>query len=223
MFVGHLALGFAAKRTCPTTPLPWFIAAVTALDLVWPLFLLAGVEQVQIRPGATAFNPLVFESYPWSHSLVMAVAWGVVLAGLARWRGVDGRALGVLVLLVGSHWVLDVITHVPDLPLWPGPSPRLGLSLWNSLAGTYLVEGLLWVAGLVIYLRCTVTHSRAGRAAFWSFVLLCTGMWAAGPFGPPPPSVTGLAVFALVGWIVVPWAWWIESTRGLTSAPGARP
>lgn len=223
MFVGHLALGLAAKRASPTTPLPWFIAAVTALDLAWPLFLLTGVEQVQIRPGATAFTPLVFESYPWSHSLAMAAAWGALLAGLARWRGVERQAQGVLVLLVVSHWVLDVITHAPDLPLWPGASPRLGLSLWNSLPGTYLVEGLLWLAGIAMFLRQTVTRSRAGLAAFWSLVLFATLVWAAGPFGPPPPSVTGLALFALAGWVLLPWAWWIEATRGVRSLPGGRP
>ena len=127
MFVGHLALAVAAKRAVPAAPLGWLVAAVTALDLLWPVFLLAGIEQVRISPGATAFTPLIFEWYPWSHSLVMAVAWGGFLAVLARWRGLPGRVGSWLAGLVVSHWVLDFLTHAPDLPLWPGDSPRLGL------------------------------------------------------------------------------------------------
>ena len=84
MFVGHLAVALGAKRNAPKVNLAWLVAAVTALDLVWPILLLAGVERVRIEPGATAFNPLVFESYPWSHSLVMSLAWGVALYAIAR-------------------------------------------------------------------------------------------------------------------------------------------
>lgn len=215
MFVGHLALGFAAKRTSPSTHVGWFIAAATLLDLIWPLLLLGAAEQVRIEPGATAFSPLVFESYPWSHSLVTAGAWGALLGWIAYRRGVGLRAARLIAGLVVSHWVLDFLTHAPDLPLWPGASPRFGLGLWNSIPGTFAVEGLLWVAGLAIYLRTTVAHSRSGQVAFWSFVLISTATWAAGPFGPPPPSVQALAVLALIGWVVVPWSVWIEATRGL--------
>jgi membrane-bound metal-dependent hydrolase YbcI (DUF457 family) len=111
MFVGHLAVAFAAKRAAESVSLGWLIAAVTALDLLWPLFLLAGLEQVRIVPGATAFTPLVFDSYPWSHSLVMAVVWGLALAALARWRGVSRNALWLIGALVVSHWVLDFLSH----------------------------------------------------------------------------------------------------------------
>ncbi|HXF95767.1 MAG TPA: hypothetical protein VNI61_06650 [Gemmatimonadales bacterium] len=206
MFVGHLALGFAAKRVAPGVSLGWLVAAVVALDLVWPVFLLAGLEQVRIEPGATAFTPLVFQSYPWSHSLLTAVAWGGVLVGIARRAGVARSVTGLLIVLTASHWLLDAATHAPDLPLWPGPSPRVGLGLWNSLAGTFLVEGTLWVAGLALYLRARPLAGRGPRLAFWSFVLVTTAMWVAGPWSPPPPDPRALAWFALAGWIVLPWA-----------------
>jgi hypothetical protein len=61
MFVGHFALALGSKREAPTVSLGWFIAAVTALDLVWPIFVLAGIERVSVVPGATAINPLVFD------------------------------------------------------------------------------------------------------------------------------------------------------------------
>ena len=207
MFVGHLALAFAAKRQAPRVSLGWLVAAVIALDLLWPVLLLAGIEHVRIEPGATAFTPFVFTSYPWSHSLLMALVWGLGLAALARWRGVPAAPSAWLAALVVSHWVLDWASHAPDMPLWPAASsPRLGLGLWRSIPATLVVEGALWIAGLALYLRGRHATHRAGPVAFWSFVAVTTLLWMAGPFSPPPPDVRALAWFGLVGWITVPWA-----------------
>jgi hypothetical protein len=206
MFVGHLALAFASKRVDPRPSLGWYVAAVVALDLLWPLFLLFGIEHVRVAPGATAFTPLVFESYPWSHSLLMSAVWGALLAGIARWRGVAPRTALLLALLVMSHWVLDFITHAPDMPLWPGASPRLGLGLWNSIAGTIIIEGLLWIAGIWLYLAPRRATSWIGPVALWSFILVCTAMWISGPWSPPPPTERAMGWFGLIGWITVPWA-----------------
>src|SRR3954469_22002914 len=82
MFIGHFAVGFALKKWAPQTNLGWLTAAVVFLDLLWPVFLLIGIEKVEIDPGNTAFTPLNFVSYPYSHSLAMAVVWSVVLGGL---------------------------------------------------------------------------------------------------------------------------------------------
>jgi len=205
MFVGHLAVALAAKRRAPAVNLGWLMAGVTALDLVWPIFVLAGIEHVSIVPGATAFTPLVFDSYPWSHSLLMASVWGLVLAGLARWRGVVA-ATGLLVAMVVSHWVLDFVSHAPDMPLWPGSSPKFGLGLWNSIPATLLVEGAMWAGGIAIYLRTPASRTTGAKVAFWSLVAVCTAMWAPGPWGPLPPSEKALGWFALIGWIIVPWA-----------------
>lgn len=206
MFVGHLAVAFAGKRAAPSLSLGWYMAAVCLLDLVWPLLLLAGVETVSVQPGATAFTPLVFDSYPWSHSLLMSLVWAGLFYGIARWRGASASASIVLAALVVSHWVLDFITHAPDMPLWPGDSPRLGLALWNSIPATLVVEGLLWIAGIVIYLRLRRPAGWKGLLAFWSFVVVCTLIWVAGPWSPPPPSIRALAWFGLVGWLVIPWS-----------------
>lgn len=206
MFVGHLAVALAAKRAAPRVNLGWLIAGVTALDLLWPLFLLAGLEHVRIVPGAMPFTPLVFDSYPWSHSLVMAFIWGGALAWLAR-RYAAARAPGPLMVgLVVSHWVLDFVTHAPDMPLWPGPSPRFGLGLWNSIPGTFLVEGVLWIAAIYAYLSGRRFKTMRPRISFWSLVVVCTVMWAAGPWSPPPPDEKSLALFALIGWLIIPWA-----------------
>ena len=207
MFVGHLALAFASKPKLPTVSLGWLVAAVSALDLLWPLLLIAGVEHVRIQPGATPFTPLVFTAYPWSHSLLTATIWGIAFAAVATVRGAPRSAFAWLAALVVSHWVLDWITHVPDMPLWPtASSPRLGLGLWNSIPATIVVEGLMWIVGLAVYLRHRRATSWIGPVALWSFVLVTTALWASGPWSPPPPTPRALAWFALIGWITLPWA-----------------
>src|SRR5215813_3149567 len=206
MFVGHLAVALAAKRTAPSVNLGWLMAGVTALDLVWPVFVLTGLEHVRIVKGATAFTPLVFDSYPWSHSLVMSFAWGVLLAAVGRWRTAV-PITGLLVALVVSHWVLDFASHAPDMPLWPGSSsPKLGLGLWYSIPATLIVEGAMWIVGIVLFLRMPGPLTVGAKIAFWSLVVVCTVMWASGPWGPLPPSERALGWFGLIGWLIVPWA-----------------
>jgi hypothetical protein len=215
MFVGHLAVALAAKPRAREVNLGWLMAAVCALDLVWPLFLLAGIEHVSIVQGATAFTPLVFDSYPWSHSLVMACLWGVALALLARWR-TPMPVGGLLFALVVSHWVLDFASHAPDMPLWPGASPKFGLGLWYSIPLTLVIEGAMWIAGIWIFLRTAPPDTLKRRLAFWSFVAICTVMWATGPWGPLPPSEQALGYFSLIGWLIVPWTAAADRARGLS-------
>ena len=140
-------------------------AAVAWADLVWPVLLATGIEQVRIDPGNTAVTPLDFVSYPYSHSLLMLVLWGAVLGFVYRaTTGQNGSTFAVLALLVVSHWVLDFLTHRPDMPLYPG-GPKLGLGLWNSVTGTVLVEVAMYALGVWIYLRATRPRDGVGR---WS-------------------------------------------------------
>jgi hypothetical protein len=217
MFVGHLAVALGAKRAAPNVNLGWLMAGVSALDLIWPFFLLAGIERATISPGTTAFTPLVFDAYPWSHSLVLSFLWGLVLFAIMRTARV-AVSPSLVVGLVVSHWVLDFVTHVPDLPIWPG-SPRYGLGLWNSIPGTMIVEGAIWISGIVIYLRTLAGNGQRPGWPFWSFVVFCSLMWVTSPFSPPPPSEEFLAWFGLVGWIVIPWAAWGDRARRARS-PG---
>lgn len=207
MFVGHTALALVSKARVPEAPLALLIAAVFALDLLWPVFLLLGIERVRIEPGNTAFTPLAFDAYPWSHSLLLACVWGALLALVSR-----GHRLLVGALVV-SHWVLDLVTHRPDLPLWPGHSPLLGLGLWNSVAATLLVEGLLFGAAIVLYLRASRAKDRIGALALWSLLLFQAVIWLAGPWSPPPPSAQAIAWVGLAGVLFVPWAAWIDRHR----------
>jgi len=212
MFAGHLAVALATKRATPRAPLAALVAAAFGLDLLWPVLLLAGVEQVRIVPGYTAFTPLVFESYPWSHSLSMALIWAII-AGRLSAMVLKNLTAGLFIgLAVASHWVLDYVTHVPDLPLWPG-GPRYGLGLWNSIGMTLVVEGALFAAAIAIYLRATTARNATGTWAFWGLIGLTTVIWVSGPWAPPPPSVMAIAVAGLAMWLFPVWADWIERNR----------
>ncbi len=188
MFVGHLAVSLGAKAVEPKAPFPALVAASFGLDLLWPLLVLAGVETVSVAPGNTAFTPLAFESYPWSHSLVMAVVWGVVGCALA-YRTTKSQRVSLLVgAVVVSHWVLDFVTHRPDLPLWPG-GPKLGLGLWNSVPATILLEGGLFLVAIAIYVRTQKPRDAVGKWAFWALVALTSVIWITQPWSLRPRQV----------------------------------
>lgn len=215
MFIGHYALAFAAKKITPRTSLATLLFASAWCDILWPVLLALGWERVRIQPGATAFNPLVFESYPWSHSLSLVLFWSALIGGLYFLVRRERKAALVVGLLVLSHWVLDWISHRPDMPIWPG-GPGHGLGLWNHVGPTVLVEGTLFAAGVALYLRTTRAASWKGHLSLWSFLVLILAMYAGDASGSaPPPSVQILTGFAFLGWLPPLWGIWIERTRTL--------
>ena len=216
MFIGHYAVALAAKPAAPRAPLWMLVLAVQWPDLLWPILLLAGVEQVRIDPGNTAFTPLDFVHYPVSHSLVLDLLWGALLGAFFLWRLRDRRAAVVLGLSVVSHWVLDWVTHRPDLPLWPG-GPLAGLGLWNSVPATLVTELLLVAVGLFLYTRATGAGDRTGRWAFWGLIAFLGLVYVGNVVGPPPPSETAIAWVTLGLWLLVPWAAWIDRHRVTTA------
>ncbi len=214
MFIGHAAVALAAKPRVPGRSLGVLMAAAYLIDLVWPVLLLLDVESVLIQPGDTAFTPLSFVNYPWSHSLLAVLAWALVFAFLAlRGRLRPSRDALWLGGLVVSHWLLDALTHRPDLPLTPGASPVVGLGLWNSIPATFIVEGGLFAVGLALYLRGTRASGRVGSIGFWALMVLLVVIWASGPFSAPPPSQTAIGVVGLTMWLIPLWAHWADRHR----------
>jgi hypothetical protein len=224
VFIGHFAVGFAAKRATPDTSLGLLFAAAQGPDILWPVFLLLGIETVRIAPGDTAVTPLEFVSYPWSHSLAMTGLWAALIGLLALlWpdgadagagSGAKARRGIVLALCFASHWALDALTHRPDLPLVPGGSARVGLGLWRSVPATVVVEVLMYAAGLALYLRVTRARDRVGRWGLAALALVPLLIYAGNLAGPPPPSVTAIAAVMIVGvglfWV---WANWVDRHR----------
>jgi LexA-binding, inner membrane-associated putative hydrolase len=209
MFLGHFAAALVAGRAEPRLPLGTALLASELPDVIWPWLVLTGVEKVEIVPGDTVVTPLRFTHYPWSHSLAMVLVSGAALALLYRRAGRPARAAALVLVLAASHWVLDVISHRPDVPLVPFGGPLLGLGLWNSLGGTLLVEGGLFALGVYVFAR-----GRRPRWSFWVLIATLAGLYFANLFGPPPPGTTAIA---LSGIVVAPilWIWGNRISRTL--------
>jgi hypothetical protein len=213
MFIGHIGVALAGKRVAPRTSLGSLVAAAQLLDLLWPVFLLAGIEHVRIALGITRVVPFDFYDYPISHSLVMAALWGAVFASIYWLRSRDAQAALVMGALVVSHWVLDFASHRPDMPLLPVGGPKLGLGMWNSWAATLTIEPAIYIAGVVLYARATRARDGIGRWAFWSLIVFLAVMWTASLVAPPPPSVRAVAIGSLSVYLFVWWAWWADRHR----------
>jgi hypothetical protein len=120
--------------------------------------------------------------------------------------------------LVLSHWVLDFVTHRPDMPLTLGGAERFGLGLWNSVPATMAVEGLLFAAGIAVYVKATQAVDTTGKRALWSLVAFLVVVYVANIFAPPPPSGIAVAWTALSMWLLVAWGYWIDAHRRAISS-----
>jgi hypothetical protein len=191
-------------------------AAVLFADLLWPVLVAVGIERVRIAPGITAFTPLEFISYPYSHSLLALTLLGAVVAWLAtRFAAPAGphiagtdRMFVIVLGLVISHWVLDVVTHIPDLPLYPG-GPKFGFGLWNSVPGTIAVESVLFALGVSIYARATKPRDAVGRWAFVGVTAFLFVVFIVNASGTPPPSIAALWMVALGLGVLTIWLAWL--------------
>jgi hypothetical protein len=215
VFLGHYGVAFALKRAEPKVSLGTLFVACQLLDLLWGLFVLLGWEHARIVPGHTATTPLEFYDYPISHSLIGALAWSVVAAACYySWPTRDTtrhwQAAAVVGITVFSHYPLDVLVHLPDLPILGNVSPKLGLSLWNHPVATIVAELLVFGLGLAVYMafRSKRHPLRLGRITVVIILLLAT--YLASMYGPVPPNMTAVAisdiVFILLAATLAAWA-----------------
>ena len=222
MFLGHYGAAFAAKRVAPRASLGTFALAAQLLDEIWPILVLMGIERVRVAPGEMAANPLDFEYYPYTHSLVGALVWSLLLGGIYYLRRRDRRTAMIVGLLVLSHWILDVPMHRPDLQLWPGSSVRVGLGAWRSIPLTIALELIVFLGGLAMYLRATRARDRVGSWALWAMVVVLALIFVGGFTAAPPPNGRAVAFGALALWLFVPWGYWIDRHRELVTPTEAR-
>lgn len=216
MLVGHFGVGLAAKRVAPRTSVGMLMLASLLPDLLAWTFLLVGVEHARIHPGITRTNSLDLYDIVFSHSLAMDAVWAALLAAAYfLWRRYS-RGSWIVLAAVLSHWLLDFLSHRPDMPLAPGIRQHFGLGLYNSPLGIVLVESLLWLGGILIYARCTRAKNRAGAYLFWGVVVLLTLLWVATLGGAAPPDLKRAAVSSLIFFsLVVVWASLIDRARPL--------
>lgn len=215
MFVGHLAVALLAKRQAPKVSLGTFLLAALLADLVVFPLLIAGIEHFDLNPNVK-LNRFIGRDIVYSHSLLMTAVWTALFASVWWWRRRDQHGTWFLFGAGVSHWLLDFISHRPDMPLAPGLSPVFGLGLWNSLPATLIIEGGFWLLAVTLYLRATTPVKRAGTYAFWIGIALFTLLW----FGnltrgmetdPLKAGIGGLITFSLIAG----WGYWMNRTRTL--------
>lgn len=198
MFVGHYGVSFAARKIDSSIPLWVLFIAVQLLDVAWAPFVLLGIEKVRIVPGITATNPLDLYHMPYTHGLIAALLWSAgtfVIYRLWMWRGGNLAAL-VVAAAVFSHWVLDLLVHRPDLPLYDNAA-KVGLGLWNLPLLSFSLEVALLFGGMWLYFRAG-PRRRAATVAF-GFVMLAIEAYVF--FGPPPTSGKAVALTAITSYV----------------------
>lgn len=207
MFIGHYALALGARKMDKLPSLAVMFIAVQLLDLLWPVFVLTGIETFEIEVGNTALTPLNFTFYPYSHSLLMAIIWAVLLAAIYFGFTKNKKGATLLAVLVVSHWILDFITHRRDLPLSPFSDAKFGLGLWNLPIVEIILETGIFLGGVYLYFK---SANPKRKIAFWSLIVFFIAIHFMNILGPPPPSVNAVAWSANLMWLFVVWAWWIE-------------
>ena len=210
MFIGHFGVALAAKKVAPRTSLGTLVMAAQFVDLIWPLFLLLGVERVIIAPGTTAVTPLDFISYPLSHSLLADLGWACLFAGIYKIVKRDSRGAVCLWFVLISHWLLDALSHRPDLPLYPGSSTYVGLGLWNSRVWTILVESAIFATRCACFMRKPLVPATASDSSPSDRLSPCCSCFTSSTFSAhrhparkPSPSrlsVCGCSSSGPTGW-----------------------
>ena len=215
MFIGHYGPSFAINVWKRTIPLWVLFLAVQLVDIFWSIFVILGIEKVRIVPGITATNPLDLYYMPYTHSLLGAAVWSVIAAIAYRWFArLDGwLAAAIVGAAVFSHWILDLIVHRPDLPLYDD-SYKVGLGLWNYPGPAFALEIALLFGGIFLYLRATTPKDTIGRYGMVVFGLVMVAVQAYVFFGPPPVSDKAAAATALVLYFVfAAIVYWLEQKR----------
>ncbi len=214
MFIGHYAPGILGASSGKIKLWQAFIG-VQLVDYAWAGLNLAGIEKTRVIPGFTEASPLDLYYMPYTHSLGMAIIWAVgaaLIFGLIfRKQAKVGAVIFGLVVL--SHWFLDLVSHVPDLPLWFG-TEKYGFGLWNYGTFNFILEIILVVGAMLYYLKKSVATGKFGRIYPYVFIAILIGIQTIGHFSEPPATVNQFAVTALISYSVLALAaWGVDKTR----------
>jgi len=213
--VGHYGPSLAAKAIKKGIPLWILFIAVQWVDVLWSIFVLFGIEKVRIVPGITATNPLDLYYMPYTHSLVAVIGWSFIALIIYKLLSRDNgwSAAAIVGGAVVSHWILDLLVHRPDLPLYDN-TMKVGFGLWNFPILAFALEVLILSIGLYLYLRTTKPLSASGRYGMVIFSIVMLFVQGIVFFGPPPASEKAAAIIALGSYAVFAGvAFWLEKKR----------
>jgi hypothetical protein len=200
MGVGHLAVGLMLKRAEPRISLGLLFFLALLLDFLLGVFYWLGLEQASVPAHYENAHSIVF-SFPYSHGLLASLLWSALAFLVARylWPKEDRTRIGFIFgFAVFSHFILDLIVHSPDLPIFGRNSYKLGFGLWNHMSIALTLEMLLVVAGLILYLKRG--KGFGGRFGILLLMVLFSILTVVGTTSSVPPNLTVLAV----SWIVTP-------------------
>lgn len=216
MFVGHYAASLALKKFETRASLGVLFLAVQLVDILFFPLVLLGIERINIIENYTQSTHFQLEFMPYTHSLVGSLFWAGAAYALFRWVIVKNHAVALVVALaVFSHWVLDLVVHTPDLPLWSDASLKLGFGLWNNAVATYTLEAILLLGTLWLYLKSTTASTTSGKYGMGVFVVFLLLVNVVNIFGPlqddskPALAISALAAYLLFAAI----AYWLDKKR----------
>jgi hypothetical protein len=217
MFVGHYGVGFALKKADTAISLGLLFLAVQFADILWPIFVWLGLEKFTIVPGFTATSPFVFQSYPFSHSLMAACLWSLIGFGIVMLLPMKGKktlAAAIIAIAIFSHYLLDLIVHVPDLPVTIAGSTKIGLGLWNHYWLSIGLEMVFLFGGLWLYLRGTKGRSFAGKYGMVILAVFLAIMQVMSTLQAPPDNprmITGMGF--ILNLMIAGVAFWLDRQR----------
>lgn len=206
MFIGHYGVAYAAKTVAPKAPLAAYFLAVQALDVLFSVFVLSGVEHMEIIHKYTSYNPYRLYDMPITHSLVGSLGWAVAVGIVAALLRLPRRESVWLGLAVFSHFILDLTVHTPDLSIAGNDTTKLGLGLWNNVPLVLVLELLVLFGGWMFFSRSKRSDATFPKQRNRIFVGILALLTLATPFTPDPASPTAFAVQALVAYFALAWA-----------------
>ena len=216
MFVGHYAASLALKKFEKRASLGVLFLAVQFVDILFFPFVLLGIERINIVENFTQSTHFELEYMPYTHGLAGSLLWAAAAYALFRWVIVKQRGVALVVALaVFSHWVLDLLVHTPDLPIWSDASMKLGFGLWNNAVATYVLEAALLLGGLWLYLKSTTASTRTGKYGMSVFIVFLLLVNITNIFGPlQTDSKVALSVSALAAYFLfAAIAFWLDGKR----------
>lgn len=217
MFAGHYGVSYAFKATEKRASLGLLFLAVQFIDVLWAIFVILGLEKVQLAPQLPA-SRLIYNSIPFTHSMLGALTWSVLVYILFRFIPASKstrKASIALVMGLGvfSHWILDFIVHRPDLGVI-GNIEKVGLGLYDYPLLAFSLEAVVLLGGIWLYMRSTTATSFLGKYGMYFFAAFLLLMNAFTYWGPNPPSVQIAAIFNEIFYFVAAGiALWLDRKR----------
>lgn len=219
MLVGHLGAGLALKKAEPKINVGWLFFMALFFDFLLGIFVLLGLERALIPENYNELHYLYY-TFPYSHGLAATILWSGLIFVVVKllWPKDKGTTVAAIFAAAAfSHFILDWLVHIPEIPLLGQDSLLVGFGLWNYLWVALFIETLILIGGLTLYLRSTSGSgfgANYGMIIFMGIVLIVQVMGQA--FGPPPPDVKGPATF----WIIQPLifaalAFWLDRKRDI--------